>query len=77
LPVDGAFYLYADVSRFSTDSFAFANRMLEEAGVAATPGVDFDPVRGRNFLRLCYAGSREDMREAVERIGIWLRDYRA
>ena len=58
LPVDGAFYLYADVSRFSTDSFAFATRMLEEAGVAATPGVDFDPLRGRNFLRLCYAGSR-------------------
>ena len=52
LPADGAFYLYADVSRFSTDSFAFATRMLEEAGVAATPGVDFDPLRGRNFLRL-------------------------
>ena len=72
LPADGAFYLYADVSRFSTDSFAFATRMLEEAGVATTPGVDFDPVRGRNFLRLCYAGSSEEMREAVERIGNWL-----
>jgi aspartate/methionine/tyrosine aminotransferase len=46
--------------------------MLEEAGVAVTPGVDFDPVRGRNFLRLCYAGSVADMREAVERIGHWL-----
>jgi len=74
LPVDGAFYLYADVSRFSTDSFAFATRMLEEAGVAATPGVDFDPVRGRHFLRLCYAGSREEMHEAVQRIGAWLKD---
>jgi aspartate/methionine/tyrosine aminotransferase len=74
LPVDGAFYLYADVSRFSTDSFAFATRMLEEAGVAATPGVDFDPLRGRNFLRLCYAGSRAEMHEAVERIGAWLKD---
>jgi aspartate/methionine/tyrosine aminotransferase len=72
LPADGAFYLYADVSRFSDDSFAFATRMLEEAGVAATPGVDFDPVHGRDFLRLCYAGSSEDMREAVERIGNWL-----
>jgi aspartate/methionine/tyrosine aminotransferase len=72
LPADGAFYLYADVSRFSTDSFAFATRMLEEAGVATTPGVDFDPVRGRSFLRLCYAGAREDMREAVERIEHWL-----
>jgi aspartate/methionine/tyrosine aminotransferase len=73
LPADGAFYLYADVSRFSTDSFAFATRMLEDAGVAATPGVDFDPLRGRNFLRLCYAGAREEMREAVERIGHWLK----
>jgi len=73
LPADGAFYLYADVSRFSTDSFAFAKRMLEEAGVAATPGVDFDPQRGQNFLRLCYAGSREEMHQAVERIGNWLR----
>jgi aspartate/methionine/tyrosine aminotransferase len=73
LPADGAFYLYADVSRFSNDSFAFATRMLEEAGVAATPGIDFDPLRGRNFLRLCYAGAREEMREAVERIGNWLK----
>jgi aspartate/methionine/tyrosine aminotransferase len=72
LPVDGAFYLYADISSFSADSFDFAKRMLEEAGVAATPGVDFDPIRGRNFLRLCYAGSPEEMREAVERIGAWL-----
>jgi len=72
LPVDGAFYLYADISRFSSDSFDFATRMLKEAGVAATPGVDFDPLQGRKFLRLCYAGTREDMREAVERIGNWL-----
>jgi aspartate/methionine/tyrosine aminotransferase len=73
LPVDGAFYLYADISNFSADSFDFAKRMLEEAGVAATPGVDFDPLHGRKFLRLCYAGSRDDMREAVERIGNWLK----
>ncbi len=72
LPADGAFYLYADISRFSSDSFDFAKRMLEEAGVAATPGVDFDPLHGRKFLRLCYAGAREEMREAVERIGRWL-----
>jgi aspartate/methionine/tyrosine aminotransferase len=73
LPADGAFYLYADVSRFSTDSLGFATRMLEEAGVAATPGIDFDPVRGQNFLRLCYAGGRGEMREAIERIGDWLK----
>jgi aspartate/methionine/tyrosine aminotransferase len=73
LPVDGAFYLYLDTSRFSDDSFDFAKRMLEQAGVAATPGVDFDPIHGRNYLRLCYAGSHEDMREAVNRIGGWLQ----
>jgi aspartate/methionine/tyrosine aminotransferase len=72
LPVDGAFYLYADVSRFTDDSFAFAKRMLEEAHVAATPGVDFDPVDGRHYLRFCYAGSAAQMREAVRRIGTWL-----
>ena len=73
LPVDGAFYLYADVSRFSSDSFDFAKRMLEEAGVAATPGIDFDPVDGKNFVRFCYAGSADEMREAVRRIGAWLK----
>jgi len=72
LPVDGAFYLYADISRFSNDSLDFAKRMLTEAGVAATPGIDFDPVNGHNFLRFCYAGTAGEMREAVERIGAWL-----
>jgi aspartate/methionine/tyrosine aminotransferase len=73
LPVDGAFYLYADVTRFSTDSFDFAKRMLEETHVAATPGVDFDPIAGRHFIRLSYAGSAAEMREAVERIARWLK----
>jgi aspartate/methionine/tyrosine aminotransferase len=72
LPVDGAFYLYADVSHFTDDSFDFAKRMLAEAGVAATPGIDFDPERGRHFIRFSYARSAADMREAVERIGTWL-----
>jgi aspartate/methionine/tyrosine aminotransferase len=72
LPVDGAFYLYADVSRFSSDSFAFAKQMLEEAHVAATPGIDFDPVNGNGFVRFCYAGSTADMHEAVARIAKWL-----
>ncbi len=46
--------------------------MLAEAHVAATPGVDFDPVDGQKFIRLCYAGSRQDAQAAVERIGRWL-----
>ena len=73
LPADGAFYLYADISAFSNDSLDFAKRLLEQAHVAATPGVDFDPTNGRRFVRFCYAGSAADMREAVERIGGWLR----
>jgi aspartate/methionine/tyrosine aminotransferase len=72
LPADGAFYLYADVSDFTSDSFEFAKRMLEEAHVAATPGVDFDPFHGKNFIRFCYARSEGDMREAVARIARWL-----
>src|SRR5215468_10214574 len=73
LPVDGAFYLYADVSRFCSDSLDFARRMLEEAGVAATPGADFDPLQGRRFIRFCYAGATADVAEAVERLGVWLK----
>ena len=72
LPADGAFYLYADVSRFTGDSHAFATRLLDAAHVAATPGVDFDPFRGKQFLRFSYAGSAEDMRAAVARIGHFL-----
>ena len=72
LPVDGAFYLYADVSRFCRDSLDFARHMLEEAGVAVTPGADFDPAHGRHFIRFCYAGATADVAEAVERLGAWL-----
>ena len=73
LPADGAFYLYADVSDFTSDSFKFASEMLEKAHVAATPGVDFDPVHGRQFIRFSYARSAQEMREAVERIARWLK----
>ncbi|MES1179827.1 MAG: aminotransferase class I/II-fold pyridoxal phosphate-dependent enzyme, partial [Hyphomicrobium sp.] len=71
LPVDGAFYLYADVSKFTADSFDFAKRMLEEAGVAATPGADFDAERGHRYLRFCYAGTTADMVEAARRLEAW------
>src|SRR5579862_3126464 len=73
LPADGAFYLYADVSDFTSDSFKFASEMLEKAHVAATPGVDFDPIHGRQFIRFSYARSAQEMREAVERISQWLK----
>jgi len=73
LPADGAFYLYADVSDFTSDSIKFAGEMLEKAHVAATPGVDFDPIHGRQFIRFSYARSAQEMREAVERIAQWLK----
>jgi aspartate/methionine/tyrosine aminotransferase len=73
LPADGAFYLYADVSDFTSDSFEFAKQMLEQAHVAATPGIDFDPVHGRSFIRFSYARSADEMREAVDRIAHWLK----
>ncbi|MCA1452057.1 aminotransferase class I/II-fold pyridoxal phosphate-dependent enzyme [Bradyrhizobium sp. BRP22] len=73
LPADGAFYLYADVSDFTSDSFEFAREMLEKAHVAATPGIDFDPIHGRTFIRFSYARSAEEMQEAVARIAGWLK----
>ena len=73
LPADGAFYLYADVSDFTSDSLTFASEMLEKAHVAATPGADFDPIHGRQFIRFSYARSAQEMREAVERIARWLK----
>ncbi len=73
LPADGAFYLYADVSRFTADSAAFAKTMLRDIGVAVTPGIDFDADRGGRYLRLCYSGSEDAMREAARRIGAWLK----
>ena len=73
LPADGAFYLYADVGHLTDDSAAFARSMLEETSVAITPGIDFDPERGKRFVRLSYAGPHDAMRKAVERMRSWLR----
>jgi aspartate/methionine/tyrosine aminotransferase len=73
LPADGAFYLYADVSRFTPDSEAFAQAMLAEIGVAVTPGIDFDPIHGRNYIRFSYAGPEPAMREAARRIKDWMK----
>ncbi|MCG7394215.1 aminotransferase class I/II-fold pyridoxal phosphate-dependent enzyme [Microvirga sp. ACRRW] len=72
-PVDGAFYIYADIARYTNDSIGFCKRMLEETGVAATPGLDFDPIEGSHYMRLSFAGSENDCRETVERLKGWLR----
>src|SRR5215210_1442011 len=71
-PVDGAFYVYADMARFTNDAVAFCKRMLDEAGVAATPGVDFDPLEGAHYVRFSFSGSEDDCREAVSRLRGWL-----
>jgi aspartate/methionine/tyrosine aminotransferase len=70
-PADGAFYIFADVSALTDDSTAFCERMLRETGVATTPGIDFDPVRGKRFLRFAIAGPEEDMKKAAERLIAW------
>jgi aspartate/methionine/tyrosine aminotransferase len=73
LPVDGAFYIYTDVSALTNDSMDFCRRAIREAGVAITPGLDFDPANGNRFVRLSFAGAESDMAEAVKRLGAWLR----
>lgn len=72
LPADGAFYLYADVSKFNADSYDFAKTMLQQAHVAATPGIDFDPFHGKSFVRFSYSRSTQEIVEAVARITRWL-----
>jgi len=71
-PADGAFYIYADVRDFTNDSPEFCRRMLQETGIAATPGVDFDGTDGHGFIRLSFAGATEDMAEACRRLKDWL-----
>ena len=70
-PAEGAFYLYADISDRTNDSEQFCARMLAEAGIAASPGVDFDRVRGQHFLRFSYCGPEADMAEAAMRLAGW------
>lgn len=72
-PAQGAFYLYADVAHLTNDSRDFCARMLAEAGVATTPGIDFDRARGTGTLRISFAGSTAEMEEAVRRLADWRR----
>lgn len=70
-PAEGAFFIYADVSEFTDDSREFCRRMLAETGVAATPGVDFDPTRGARFVRFSFAGDEGEIAEAADRLITW------
>ena len=67
-PPDGAFYIYVDISEFSNDSLKFCKDVLEQAGVAITPGLDFDQKRGNSTIRFSYARSTEDIIEGIRRI---------
>jgi len=71
-PADGAFYLYVDVSSLTRDSEEFCRRLLAETGVAITPGRDFDPIHGGDWVRLSFAGSTEDIEEAAALLADWL-----
>ncbi len=67
-PPDGAFYIYADISKFSKDSLEFSEDMLKTVGVAVTPGLDFDSERGNTTIRFSYARSTKEIKEGIERI---------
>jgi aspartate/methionine/tyrosine aminotransferase len=71
-PCSGGFYVYAAIRRFSNDSLDFSRRMLAETGVAATSGLDFDRQRGAGMMRFSFAGTEEDMAEAMDRLANWL-----
>ncbi|MBI1399006.1 aminotransferase class I/II-fold pyridoxal phosphate-dependent enzyme [Hyphomonas sp.] len=70
-PPDGAFYIYADISRFTEDSLAFCMKLLEDTGVATAPGVDFDPVDGHRFMRFSFALSTPEIEEALSKLEPW------
>jgi aspartate/methionine/tyrosine aminotransferase len=71
-PADGAFYVYVDVSRWTSDSLTWAARLLDETGVALAPGIDFDPIDGGRFVRLSFAGDGAELAEAVDILSDWL-----
>lgn len=75
-PPDGAFYVYVDVSAFTDDALAFCSEILAEAGVAVTPGLDFDPDEGHHWLRLSYARATDDIREGMARLTAFLAHWR-
>jgi aspartate/methionine/tyrosine aminotransferase len=75
-PAEGAFYLYVDVSPLTRDSGDFCRRMLAETGVAVTPGRDFDPIHGDDWVRLSFAGSAADIEEAAVLLADWLPKQR-
>ena len=75
-PADGAFYIYADIGHLTDDSVAFCERLLEETGIALTPGLDFDPVRGGRYVRFSFAGESAVVEKASQRLVEWVKRQR-
>jgi aspartate/methionine/tyrosine aminotransferase len=73
LTPQGAFYLYADCSRFTSDSHAFANQLLEDAGIAATPGVDFGAHHAARHIRFAYTQPLPRLADALARLDRFLQ----
>tara|TARA_B100000242_G_scaffold259323_1_gene204102 strand:- start:1435 stop:2586 length:1152 start_codon:yes stop_codon:yes gene_type:complete len=71
-PPDGAFYLYIDISEFSSDSYDFTIKMLNIGGVAITPGIDFDPIKGKSKIRISYARSTPEILKGIKRMKIFM-----
>lgn len=74
-PPDGAFYIYANTRRFSDDSMDLCRRILQDTGVVLAPGIDFDPVNGKHFIRISFAVSTGETIEAIERLKDWFAQY--
>jgi aspartate/methionine/tyrosine aminotransferase len=70
-PPDGAFYIWANIAHLTGDSLAFCEQLLKDTGVATAPGVDFDPVEGKHFIRFSFAVSTAEVEEALRRITPW------
>lgn len=75
-PADGAFYLYAKVHPFGIDATTFTKQLLDETGIAATPGIDFDPEQGNAWVRFSYAGSVDEVDRAATVLVPWCRALR-
>jgi aspartate/methionine/tyrosine aminotransferase len=71
-PADGAFYVYADISELTDDSYAWCQRLLADTGVAIAPGIDFDTVRGNEFIRMSFAGTEAEITNALGKLSAWL-----
>ncbi|HZC18011.1 MAG TPA: aminotransferase class I/II-fold pyridoxal phosphate-dependent enzyme [Caulobacteraceae bacterium] len=74
-PPDGAFYIYANIAHLTDDSLAFCKAMLNDTGVATGPGIDFDPLEGRHFIRISFAVSTPEVEEALTRMTPWLARF--